>query len=854
MVKRKRLHDRLDQIGNCRVIMVTAPAGYGKTAFISSWASGKKGQTVTWLTLDEEDNEEELFWSYFLLSFYRNEWVPEEMKQRADAMLRQAVSFSRLHLTYFINDLTEIGKEATMVLDDFGAIRSQKVINDLAYLIRYLPSHIHLVLSGREQMDIGLAKYKAAGEVLELTREELAFTQEETVSFFRNAAQISLTGQEYADISSVFEGWIAGMQLMALTVKNAEAFTLPRPAENQYIYAYLMEEVICGLEDGMKYFLIQTSFLERFCPQMCDDMFLMDNAGAIIRRLESLNMFLICLDREEGWFRYHKLFRDFLQTLPFEKEENSRLSIYRKAAVWHEKRTDWKEAIHYAIKGGDYEKAVSMIETIGSEIGCKGESGTLHRWNQYLPAEIVENNIRLLLNSAWACAAEGKAGKLQACIKKIRKFEPLPVQMQAEMTALCSSNLPGTQAELDAIFTECRQALTLLTPREFLWQLLCFNIGSILLQKGLVKESLSYFEQCHRNSMEAGNHYLAVISKKAIMTAGIRNGQLQTAEQEILDFLEALADMGGEVLPASGLLYAQLAEIYYWRNELPQALTMAKRGCRYGELGEDMWTAGENYLMLEKIYRAMDQPKQYGAIREKALLCLKGRKYFDLDIRFECFHILTLLSEGKLTVASRRISALKKVITPELAKVYPEFAFIKARFYENKGDLEKAGEILLSLKEEAIINGQKGGLCEAQLLLAVIYEKAGQSRLALHMLEAAISLAEGQGCFQPFLNEGKIVEKMLKRITGSIFTEGLLSCFKIQPSVTEGAEGLLSGRETEILALVAAGAGNEEIAHKLFISKNTVKTHLLNIYAKLDVHNRTGAVARAEELNLLRQT
>lgn len=174
MVKRKRLHNRLDQIGNCRVIMVTAPAGYGKTAFISSWASGKKEQTVTWLTLDEEDNEEELFWSYFLLSFYGNEWVPEEMKQRADAMLRQAVSFSRLHLTYFINDLTEIGKETTMVLDDFGAIRSQKVINDLAYLIRYLPSHIHLILSGREQMDIGLAKYKAAGEVLELTREELA--------------------------------------------------------------------------------------------------------------------------------------------------------------------------------------------------------------------------------------------------------------------------------------------------------------------------------------------------------------------------------------------------------------------------------------------------------------------------------------------------------------------------------------------------------------------------------------------------------------------------------------------------------------------------------------------------------
>lgn len=220
-IKRKRLFDKLSQNENCKIIMVTAPAGYGKTSLIAAWAAYRlKKCKVTWLMLEEEDNDEELFWSYFLLSFYKNRWVPEEMKKRAEAMLDKGTFFSRLWLVHFINDITEIGTQVTMVLDDLEVIKDEKIINNLEFLIRHLPSNVHIILSGREALGIGLSKNKASGEAFELTGKELSFTEEETISFFRNRVQINLSQEEYSKINRAFEGWAAGIVLLAMTIKK----------------------------------------------------------------------------------------------------------------------------------------------------------------------------------------------------------------------------------------------------------------------------------------------------------------------------------------------------------------------------------------------------------------------------------------------------------------------------------------------------------------------------------------------------------------------------------------------------------------------------------------------------------
>lgn len=867
LIKRKRLFDKIGKKESYKTIMITAPAGYGKTALISSWIKyGIKRHNVTWLTLDAEDNGEELFWSYFLQSFYRSIWLPEDMKQRAGAMLCHAIPFSRLLLISFINDIAELGEPITMVFDNFGVIRNQKIMDNLEYLIRHLPANAHLIFSGRETFEISVARQKASGEALVLTGEDLAFTQEETISFFRSVEHINLSEEEYVKINHAFEGWIAGMRLMAPSIKAAKELTddRPRVLPVNIIYTYWNEEVICGLDDTIKNFLIETSVLERFCPELCDFLFPMeifhtDNAGEIIRKLERLSLFLICLDEGKCWFRYHKLFRDFLQTFLPEDGKKCRLSLYRKASDWYKARKDWKEAIHYAIKGQGFDKAAGLIEEFGREFGCRGESGLLHKWNQHLPIGMVESNLRLLLNSAWAYSSEGNTAKLIWCMKEIQRFETIPPELQTEIIALYSSNLSLPQAELDTILTECRQALEHFTPKEFLMQLICFNIGGILLLKGSLAESQFYFEQCYTNSLEAGNFYLAIVSKKAIITFWIRGGELQKAEREILEFLKALADVGGQVLSVTGLLYAQLAEIYYQRNEQAEARNMAIEGIRYGELNGDVWTTGENYLILEQIYRAMNDIKQIKIMKEKILTCLEGRRFFDLGIKLECSRIQTLISEGKLTTASRRISSLEEILDPELNIVYPEFVFVKVRFYVNKGKFNKAEQLLLSLKTAAKANGQLGVLCEAQVTLAVVYEEMGNHAKALTELGDAVALAGAQGNVRFFLKEGSRMEGMLKqlvkkgdtKITKLIFVEGLLCCFEKQKTDCELSGKILSAREIMILNLVAKGAGNEEIADKLFVSKNTVKTHLLNIYTKLGVHSRTKAVSKAEALHII---
>lgn len=862
LLKRKRLLDKMGQKETYKIIMVTAPAGYGKTAFIVSWITyGVKMNNMTWLTLDDEDNEEELFWSYFLQSFYRNTWIPKEMKQRSNTMFCHAVPFSRLQLISFINDIVELEKPITMVFDDFGVIKNQRIMDNLEYLIRHLPTNIHLIFSGRETFEISFAKQKVSGEVLVLTGEELAFTQEETISFFRSVEHINLSEEEYAKISHAFEGWIAGMRLMAPFIKDSKKLTHDKLSglPVNLVYTYWMEEVLRRLDDTVKTFLIETSVFERFCPELCDYLFITNNAREIICKLENLGLFVTCLDKRDCWFRYHKLFRDFLQTFLPEDRTKHRLSLYRKASDWYKAKKYWRESIHYAIKGQGFDMVVSLIEESGKKFGCRGESRLLHKWNQYLPIEIVENNLRLLLNSAWAYSSEGNTSKLIWCRKEIQKFETISPELQGEIIALYSSNLSLPQAELDTILVECRQALELFSPKEFLMQLICFNIGGILLLKASLEESLFYFKQCYTNSLEEGNFYLAIVSKKAIITSMIRSGELQKAEQEILEFLKVLSDVVGQVLSVTGLLYAQLAEIYYQRNELQEALNMAIEGSRYGEMGEDAWTTGENYLILKQIYWLLNDWKQIKTMKTKVLTCLEGRRFFDLGIKLECSQIQTLISEGKLTMASRRISSLEEILDSKLNVVYPEFVFAKASFYGNKNNFIKAEQILHSLKTAAGMNGQMGLLCEVQVFLSIIYEKMGNHVKALTELKDAVSLAGVQGNVQFFLNKGSLMEGMLKqlakkedtKITKLIFLEGLLCCFEKRSVICDLSEKILSDREIMILNLVAQGAGNEEIADKLFVSKNTVKTHLLNIYTKLGVHSRTKAVSKAETLYII---
>lgn len=650
-VKRKRLLDWLNQNENCKIITVTAPAGYGKTFLISSFAAGRvKRQRVAWFTAEEEDNEEELFWSYFLYSFYGSEWAPEEIKQKAEAGLDHTMSLIRLQLTHFINDITELGTRITMIIDNLEVITNQKILEQLAFFIRHLPANAHMILSGRETPDIGLTKYKAAGEVLTLTYKELAFTQEETIAFFRHGAHIRLSQEEYAKISHVLEGWAAGMQLAVTMIDQCKSEAALTITENRLIHSYFREEVMERVDDTTRSFLVRTSALEQFCPSLCDFVLQTENAAEVIQRLEKAGLFLIqaerpagmCIDKKERWFRFHRLFREFLQTGMEGWEENQILSLYRQASEWFERKKYWKEAIHYAIWGREFEKAAGLLEKLSGQIGCRGEAGLLHKWNRYLPAE-----------------------------------------------------------------------------------------------------------------------------------------------KEIRELLGMLADQEEETLPVAGLLYAQLAEINYQRNELAEALNLAMEGAGYGELGGDVWTAGENYLILEKIYLAGNDRKQYECVKEKVLQLLEGRNFFDLGIKLECCHI--------------------------------------------------------------------------QALLSVVYEKMGERGRALNELEQALSLAQEQGNYQFFLNKGEWMEGLLKRlerkgspgITETVFWEGLLGCFEARPENGRTSGEILSKREMEILNMVAQGAGNGEIADKLFVSRNTVKTHLLNIYTKLGVHSRTKAVSKAEALKLI---
>lgn len=866
LINRPRLFKKLDTFLNYKLILITAPAGYGKTALATSWIAEKQKSKLitTWLSLDEEDNNPQLFWSYFLSSFYKNISVANEMRESAKILFQSSALFNKLHLSHLINDIATLDVELLMVIDDFNVISDDRIIENLKFLIKNMPPNMHILISCRSLPDLGLARLRAADSVLEINQQDLCFTSEETTQFFNKVTGINLPCDKCNTIRNESEGWAAGMQMMALSMKDLNENNLGEHVHrnNRFIFDYITEEVFSNLNENIKEFLLYTSILEQFSSELCNYLLDIENSKEIIKEIESLNLFLIGLDSENNWFRYHNLFRSFLKKRLDNSEAKIVYQLFDKAAQWYELNKQINKAVENYIKGRNFKKAVHLIEQVSSEILCRGEAKLLHKWNQMLPADIVKTNPRLIMNSAWASSADGKTDRICEYIKIVQEFEQLPSRMKAEIVALYSSNPIGPNDDLDRIIEDCRNAVQCLQPKEFLTQLIVLNMASAYLFKGELSEAIHYYEKCLSISIETGESYIAIVAKKALITSRKWRGQYRQAEQESMKLVSSLNMNEDIVFPAAGLLYAGLSDVYYQWNELEKSLEMAKKGLNLGLAGEDNWTVAENYLMFAKIYNAMGLNKEYMDVIKKAGECLAGNQFFDTRLKLESYKAEISIRKRIIEPTSKWLSDIVPVMKGGLIIIYPEVYILKVRLYIYKNEFEKAREVLDILRRNAEKKELSGLLAELMILSSMIYDRLGDTKRAMIELEKAVQLSREQRMARIFLDEGSWMEEMLKKLEKDIKQDGmedvlefidiLLNCFKgnFKLDIIESEE-ILSLREIEILELIQQGATNSEISVKLFISINTVKSHLLNIYTKLDVHSRTRAVAKAKDLNLM---
>lgn len=849
VVKRPRLFRKLDTCFEYRITLVTAPAGYGKTTLVTSWLSEKKKRKLitTWLSLDEDDNDPECFWSYFFMSLYKK--MPGINDIRGEAAM-----FNKLYISHFINTVCKFDGEILMVIDDFNVITNDSILKNIKFLIMNMSLNLHFLILSRTFPKLTLSRLRAADSILEINQYDLQLTYEETTQFVCKTLDNKTPCDKCSEVWKETEGWAAGIQMMVLTIKNFGEKSL----NNNFVFEYMMEEVFLSLSENTKKFLMSTSIVDQFSVEFGNYLLSINNSIDIIKEVERLNLFLISLDGERKWFRYHNLFRSFLKRQLDKLSDDIIHKLFNRAAKWYEANKQVNKAVENYIKGENFKKAVCLIEEISSEILCSGQAKLLGKWNEMLPKDIVKANSRLIMNSAWAASADRKASEASQYIIMAEECANINRLAKAEILALTSTNIVDIN-NIDKIIDDCKNVIKELKPKEFLTQLMIFNIAKGYLFKGEVAEAEYYLKECLKISTETGEGYIEVVASKLLFIGDKLKGKHKEVEKKCKDLISKLKIEGDILLPVAGLLYAELSDVYYEWNELEKSAAMAKEGLRLGLDGEDTWTITENYFMLVKTYNAKGLSKEYKLTLEKLKKYFSSSEFFDMKLKVGSLNTENYLKRGEIIKASKWIINISSEIKGDMTMLYPEFYIAKTRLYIYEGKMDKARKILNSLEKNAEKYDANALLTKVMILRSMAYEKNGHIEEAISELEKAVALAWKQKLVRSLIGEGKWMKNMLSKLKKytrnddiCTFIDVLLSEFEPNFSIkADSSNEMLSKREIEVIKLICDGATNLEIAQKLFVSVNTVKTHLLNIYTKLDVHSRTRAVAKAKMLKLI---
>lgn len=870
LVRRPQLFKRLNEIFDYRLATVIAPAGFGKTTLLTSWLAieRKNKLAAAWVSLDEDDNNAESFWSYFLMSFCG---IIPKVKKILETISISYESSDRMYktcLSLFINEVANFHNDLFVIFDDFHIVEDVTILSGMKFLVKNMPSNMHMIILSRVVPDLGLPRLRAVNSLLEINQRTLSFTGEESREFFTDVMGIDLSEEKITYFEKEIEGWPAGLQMAALSLKKTEDNNRDEKTkmDNGFLFEFLVEEVFNNLSEDIKRFLVYTSMVDQFCPELCDFLVSITNSQQLIERIEEQNLFISELDSKKKWFSYHSLFRSFLR-VQLELEGKVVVdSLNIKAAKWYEENGYDYKAISNYIKGFDFERAISLIQNISSELLCRGEAKLLNKWIEMLPKSLVINNPRLILNRAWAMCSDGRYDEALSLIEDVLlrlnslEEENWSIKIEIAVLSIISYN---PFHDPDSIIKECEKIVVNLEPDMFFSQLVILNMAIAYLFKGNLSEAFNHFERCLDISKKTGNVYIVITANKAIMIKRKLQGELLQAEKDCLQLILHLETNESIGFPIAGLLYVSLADIYYQWNNLDKALAMGKKALELGNLGDNQWIISESCIVLAKIYAGMGLFKEAMDIIEKAKDKIVDKRFFETQISLMVLKSELLMRIGKVEKASNCLYETISSINDGVRNVFPGISLAQIRLYICKKQFARATEVLNRLwqfDDKFKFNGLK---IELLVLESIVHVNTGDAASAISRLEDSVRLAWKQKIERVFINEGTIMEELMRKLEYKLrdgdeygmmkfilsLLEGFKQNVKSKKSMIMGE--ILSKREIQILELLQQGASNVEISAKLFLSINTVKTHLLNIYTKLDVHSRTAALAKARKLKLI---
>ena len=890
-VPRPRLVGRLDEGLARQLILVCAPAGSGKTALLADWA--RRGRCpVAWLSLDSGDNDPARLWRYAVAALDR---IRPGISERVGPLLGPPAppSFEGL-VTALVNELdAEPGKrEVLLILDDYHLIDSQAVHASLRFLLEHLPPGLHLVLASRSDPPLPLARLRASGQLAELRADDLRFTTGEAAALLREALGADLPDAAVAVLAARTEGWAAGLQLAALSLRGQEdaaGFVAAFGGSHRYVLDYLAGEVLDRQAEEVRGFLLETSVLERLSGALCDAVTGRADSQAMLEAIEHAGLFLVPLDEVRGWWRYHQLFADLLRVRLRQQRPERIPVLHRNAAAWHSEHGSADAAVRHAIAAGDMNWAARLMEQYFDELFyLRGEGATLKRWFSALPAGMIKSRPRLLVAQAAQVDTGGRAeevgGLLDAAEHAYADAADEPFEPSAGQAASLLVNVPATIAVFRAYLAELRgdaedaasfaaQALAAIGKGE---RMLDFITQGHLAIAEWLGGRLTESEQAFMSSIAGwrtaglptliawGGHHLGQVQRA--------QGRLDAARGTYQEALEFNAPRGRPTTPAAGIAYVGLGEVSYQQGDLDAALGYLTEGialCRQFTYAPPLATG---LATLAWTRQAGGDPSGALDAMGEAERAMPGPAVGLLN-PVPAQRARLLLARGEVAAAARWAQA--HGLGPDDDPGYPREPeyLVLARVLLARDRPGPALALLDRMLAAAAAQNRAGSIIEIQALRALALAAAGQEDAAVDVLAAALILACPQGYVRVFADEGPPMAALLGRLVaaqkaGQAAARGVeLGCLARvlrafggkddaqgagrDAAAVPGLAEQLTAREREILVLLAAGMPNPRIAEQLVVTVDTVKKHVSHLLGKLGAANRTEAVTRARQLGLI---
>ena len=883
-VARPRLIERLNDGLTRKLVLISAPAGFGKTTLLSSWLA-QKGIPAGWVSIDEGDNDPARFLAYLIAALQAAlQPIAADVGESVTAMLQAPRPPTiEVVLTSLINELAALPQEFVLVLDDYHLVHAPLVHKQLAFLLEHQPLQMHLVLATREDPPLPLARWRARGQVLEIRQSDLIFAETETADLLRQGMQRDLAPGDVAALQRRTEGWAAGLHLAALSFRGhddvhelVQSFT----GSHRYILDYLIEEVFERQTPDVQDFLLKTSVLERFSAPLCDAVRFggAETYGAaetydgsekrshdILHELDQANLFIVPLDQSREWYRYHRLFADLLrQRLRTAGVPGGTPVLHTRAAEWYQANGFSPDAVHHALAGEDWERAAALILTLDATFLKRGEVVTLLDWFRALPEEVVRANPRLCNAYSWPLILtdqiEAAESMLKCAESGLDRRNPRDAATLGQI-AVARGHIARAQGDGPRAIEWATLALELLPPESLSERsITAMNLGIAQWHGGRLAEAEEALQEAERAAVGSDNdtvHYTARIFTGRVLEARGRLRQAGAAFRQI-------AEQGGR-LPIVALAHYDLARLYYEWNDLDASGDHAQMGIELSRRGgsPEFLVRGQTTLAL--IRQAQDRPAAAQALLREA-----GEQVDPPDLTpASRLHLLALQISVSLAQGDLDQAAYFAGQAPELEEAgsvpgYLVLALARARVSLAQGRRKAAWEQLAALRKTAAHLGWQSAVVRTRTVQALVAPTPGEARA---ILAEALALAEPEGYTRAFVDLGAPMRDMIAQLVtreqdaAPAYARMLLNAFGLGKAVSPRTAlpsppaqpqiEALSERELEVLSLLAEDNMRHEIAQALTVSVNTVKAHLKSIYGKLDVHDRREAVARARELGLL---